>query len=303
MIRQSGMGMAAEPPVSSTGLINSSIRHRQELVLHSEQEGALALSVYLGATAAELDVRVAAVEVVYYPAAFPESAEAVQCVDTGVAWCAQITDLLPERDYRFRAYAYDTCDDRIGSRVVYYGEHPPVTVRAGENQPISILTAPGSGAVVFYDRLADGTVAGLHPNGWRHLEAAPSDACTEGSVLHRWAAWGSDIASAEATELGAGAANTAAIAVVHSLAPEEADTAAAAATYALNGYRDWFLPSKDELSAMYARRDLIGGFMPGYYWSSSQHDAETAWVQLFVDGYQCTNTKRAFSRVRAIRAV
>jgi hypothetical protein len=55
----------------------------------------------------------------------------------------------------------------------------------------------------------------------------------------------------------------------------------------INGYRDWFLPSKDELDLMYqnlARRGL-GGFGVDYnYLSSSQRDIETAWSQVFVIG-------------------
>lgn len=38
----------------------------------------------------------------------------------------------------------------------------------------------------------------------------------------------------------------------------------------LNGYDDWFLPSKNELGSLYPNKDIINGFFPLGYWSSSQ---------------------------------
>ena len=72
----------------------------------------------------------------------------------------------------------------------------------------------------------------------------------------------------------------------------------------LNGYDDWFLPSKDELNMLYQNRNLIGGFTTGYYYSSSESTNYTAWTQGFTDGYQYGNdygSKGATCRVRAIR--
>ena len=53
--------------------------------------------------------------------------------------------------------------------------------------------------------------------------------------------------------------------------------------YSLNGYDDWFLPSKDELDELYLNRLVVGGFA-GAYWSSSEVDGNFAWRQSFFDG-------------------
>jgi hypothetical protein len=52
-----------------------------------------------------------------------------------------------------------------------------------------------------------------------------------------------------------------------------------------NFYR-WYLPSKDELNKFYLNRVVIGGFTGQIYWSSSQYDADNAWVQSFQTGVQ-----------------
>ena len=65
----------------------------------------------------------------------------------------------------------------------------------------------------------------------------------------------------------------------------------------LNGYDDWYLPSKDELSLMY---NNIG--LRGWYWSSSEIDSNTVFAisnGLFPAGI-CKNC--AYMGVRAVRA-
>jgi len=69
----------------------------------------------------------------------------------------------------------------------------------------------------------------------------------------------------------------------------------------LNGYSDWFLPSKDELNKIYLNQAVIGGFYSGDYWTSSEVNDQIAWVQSFVNGYQSTNFKAYTSIVRAVR--
>ena len=149
-----------------------------------------------------------------------------------------------------------------------------------------------AGGIVFYV-----TSGGMHG-----LEAAPVD---QGNAL--WDCQGASIAGATGTAVGTGAANTAAIVAGCAVAGTAAKVADA---YSLNGYDDWFLPSKDELNLMYtkigpgatASLTNVGGFANVYYWSSTEFDANFAWGQDFIDGFQGTGTKNDTLRVRAVRA-
>jgi len=70
----------------------------------------------------------------------------------------------------------------------------------------------------------------------------------------------------------------------------------------LNGFSDWFLPSKSELNLLYQKRNLVGGFANDYYWSSPEYDTLKAWNQYFPFGVQYYADKSSMAHVRAIRA-
>jgi hypothetical protein len=84
----------------------------------------------------------------------------------------------------------------------------------------------------------------------------------------------------------------------------------------LNGYSDWFLPSKDELNLMHQNLTLNGyrGFSYEYYWSSTKGEYywepsdggywwSTAWAQsIGHNGHQTDNGKANANYVRAVRA-
>ena len=65
----------------------------------------------------------------------------------------------------------------------------------------------------------------------------------------------------------------------------------------IDGFSDWYLPSKDELNVLYTNLYLNGfggfiapyyfnGFTGSYYWSSSEQDHNDVWAQNFNDGFQ-----------------
>jgi len=126
------------------------------------------------------------------------------------------------------------------------------------------------------------------------------------------------VPEARDTTLGSGLRNS-----LHFSRQEGNTPEAAAAVHALEyvadgGTDDWFLPSADELNELckYARGqggrgvdascdedgDLLAGFVPGTYWSSSEAGENSAWLQNFVVGNQVGYLKRETYAARPVRA-
>jgi hypothetical protein len=101
------------------------------------------------------------------------------------------------------------------------------------------------------------------------------------------------------TALGTGQANTTAIITGCS---DPVIAARLCDELVMNGYSDWFLPSKDELNQMYLQRTVIGSFTNSGFWSSSENDATTAWYQNFQSGGVYNPDKSSYLHLRAIRA-
>lgn len=141
---------------------------------------------------------------------------------------------------------------------------------------------------------AGGIVFHTKNGGLNGLEAAPVDqASSPGGCV------GTSLPGADGTAVGTGAQNT-----TDMLAGcADVGTAAAIAdAYRLNGFDDWFLPSQGELSLLYDQRTVVGGFANGNYWSSSEYDANFAWIQDFSNGVQFIDYEGSALSVRAVRA-
>ena len=127
------------------------------------------------------------------------------------------------------------------------------------------------------------------------LIAAPGDQGT-----FPWGCQGT-ATGATGTALGTGQSNTSTV-VTH------CTTAGIAARICydlvLNGYNDWYLPSKDELDKLAIHSWVIGGFdyENPYYWSSSENSASSAWYQAFDIGEQDNDYKNSDYHVRAVRS-
>ena len=68
-----------------------------------------------------------------------------------------------------------------------------------------------------------------------------------------------------------------------------------------NGFKDWYLPNKEELNLLYLKREIVGGFTRDYYLSASEENDELIWVQSFASGYQFFNLRTYKMHARAIR--
>jgi prepilin-type N-terminal cleavage/methylation domain-containing protein len=69
----------------------------------------------------------------------------------------------------------------------------------------------------------------------------------------------------------------------------------------LNGYSDWYLPARNELSTLYTNRVAIGGFSADIYWSSNESGSYHAWYVYFSTGSEYYSNKYADARVRCVR--
>ncbi len=167
-----------------------------------------------------------------------------------------------------------------------------------------------AGGIIFYDK-------GYYSNGWRYLEAAPSDVDTSSHIFgfYRATANSEYKMTGTSTAVGAGKINTemlvrtmeeSAYKTYEKGGDTTSDYAAKnCADYTSGGYSDWFLPSKDELDLIYDNLHLnaIGSFRSYYYWSSSENSGFDAWVQSFSDGLQFNYFNRNNSiYVRPVRA-
>jgi len=187
---------------------------------------------------------------------------------TGV-FVSNLTGLTQGIYYYFRAYAVNSIGTSYGNQLSFW------TFYIGQNY---------GGGIIFY---IDGT-------GQQGLIAPTSDQ----SINAQWGCYGTLIGGT-GTAIGTGQANTTAVVngcTTTGIAARICDD------LVLNGYSDWFLPSKDELNQMYLQKNIIGGFASDLYLSSSEVDNNFAWSQRLSDGYHNTSSKFTPSYVRAIRA-
>ncbi|MBI9093379.1 MAG: DUF1566 domain-containing protein [Sphaerochaeta sp.] len=154
-------------------------------------------------------------------------------------------------------------------------------------------TGPANG-LIFFDK-------GEYLDGWRYLEVAPAK--TE--VTLQWGSFDSLVGDTSPV-LGKGKDNTSLIVASQANNGQRDHAAKYCDDLSLNGYDDWYLPSREELDLLFwqlASKD-IGEFKKlGFgYWSSSEYDQAKAWGQGFSEGVQGRIEKTALFLARPIRS-
>ena len=185
---------------------------------------------------------------------------------------------------------------------------------------------PGGGLIFFVDYFDQYA-------GFNYLEAAPTDGVFKNSAAT--GVWATTVANCGAasnascqsnsiyTQTGVelatnkglhrglfgGQAATNAIIAKHSGVALNLFAAGVADSYtapSFNGVTksDYYLPTKDEIELMQKNLNNIGvgGFVAGFYWSSSETGALSAWYQAFGTGYLYYFTKDQTYYVRPVRA-
>ena len=169
-----------------------------------------------------------------------------------------------------------------------------------EDRTYQIGDTGPAGGIVFFDR-------GFFQDGWRYLEAAPIGA----DFSAQWAANRQDVPGGTSTALGSGRRNTQNIVNQLNQRRESQRAAQLCANLEINGFKDWFLPSIDELNYLYQNRQFVEGLQNARYWSSSQHSRRSALALDFGGGLfgsdfgrgrPSDHNKSDTYRVRAVRA-
>jgi len=116
----------------------------------------------------------------------------------------------------------------------------------------------------------------------------------------QWGCNGTGISGADGTAIGTGAQNT--IDIMNGCS-EGGIAARICGDLVLNGYSDWYLPSKDELNKLYINRVAIGGFSTNWFWSSTESSDNLAWGLWFsVGGHQTNEKNTTYRYVRCVRS-
>lgn len=125
--------------------------------------------------------------------------------------------------------------------------------------------------------------------GW-HLIVPTHPSATNDGI--KWGPYNVDTGAKSHTD---GMANTKALALLG----DEHQAAMWATKLEIEGHRDFYLPARRELAL--AEVNLADHFVKGWYWSSMQYSADSAWYQTFADGGQDRAGKGITGRARAVR--
>lgn len=171
----------------------------------------------------------------------------------------------------------------------------PLALLQGGVEKDSLYGKTYQGGLIFYLDDQDSLP------GIQGMVAAPMDQSSGAD----WGCYGASIGG-QKTGIGSGIQNT----LIMNQICMSSQAANVCSNLVLDGYSDWFLPSRDELEQMYlkigqgapAPNTNIGGFVPERYWSSVQFSGNDAWTVRFSDGLLSYISKTGGLDIRAARA-
>lgn len=217
---------------------------------------------------------------VYSGEPFPNISDSVAEAGSGTGpFSTTLENLVPGMTYYVRAWAVNSAGLVYGDQQVFATESAWTVGNPGP-----------AGGIVFYDK-------GYYSDGWRYLEAAPTDQSTD----VQWGCSGTNLPGAQGWDFGSGMQNTIDIingCLTSNIAARIADN------FEYGGYSDWFLPSKSSVDEMYHVLYLNGqgSFALDVYWTSTEASSISAWAYNFYSGGPIVNNKVVNYRVRAVRA-
>ena len=168
----------------------------------------------------------------------------------------------------------------------------------------SAAAGGGSTTHAIGDYYGGGRVFFVYDGGQHGLIAATTDQ----SESIRWFGGSNTNTRARADGIGAGLKNTAIIIANQGPVDGNAFAATVCNEYfvTVDGvtYGDWYLPSKYELNLLYLQKGAVGGSFGNAYWSSTEADTSTAWLQYFNygDKFNFFKDHTTAVRARAVRA-
>ena len=217
---------------------------------------------------------------VYSTSPAPNLTDDVVIVGSGVgSFDTTVTGLTVGATYYVRAYATNSSGTIYGNEVSFATSS---SYALGDTGP--------AGGLVFYDK-------GFYSDGWRYMEANPSDLSTGTD----WGCSGTLIPGSQPSAIGNGPQNT------QDIVSNCGGTNIAARlcnNYSFNGFTDWFLPARQSVDQMYVNLYLQGlGSFNGLstYWSSTENNSISAQGVSFNTGNTINNNKVSSYRVRAAR--
>jgi len=177
-----------------------------------------------------------------------------------------MTNLAPDTKFYVKAFATNSLGTGYGSQISF------------STDKIELGKTYQGGVIGYIFKSGD---AGYIDGQTHGLIVAVSDLGN-----NNWGCQGDNMGTS--TGFGSGYSNT------NTIAYDCSDnTTAAYECYALslNGYTDWYLPSKEELRVLYLNSGAIGNFSAVKYWTSSEDDGITAYVINFATGIASTELK------------